>query len=201
MTWVKFSNESQFLTLSCFKLSTDFLFHLWLNFIAAAAPMLLQSCLTLCNPIDGSPPGSSVHRILQARMLESGAISFSNKTSLQFAWISSLHYDFSISVKFSNITTHSSPYFSLCFIRTVLLVVSEIWLNPSRSWRVRKPRSGSSWWLGLKGTQCNKKCSTNRNYPTQEVSLQAAGGQGSFTSWHLTQVGQIVSVWMNELRK
>ena len=44
---------------------------------AAAAAKLLQSCPTLCNPIDGSPPGSSVHRILQARILERVAISFS----------------------------------------------------------------------------------------------------------------------------
>ena len=34
------------------------------NGYAAAAAKLLQSCLTLCDPIDGSPPGSSVHRIL-----------------------------------------------------------------------------------------------------------------------------------------
>ena len=38
----------------------------------------LQSCLTLCNPIDGSPPGSPVPGILQARTLEWAAISFSN---------------------------------------------------------------------------------------------------------------------------
>ena len=38
---------------------------------------LAQSCLTLCNPVDCSPPGSSVHGILQARMLEWVAISFS----------------------------------------------------------------------------------------------------------------------------
>ena len=44
---------------------------------AAASTKALQSCLTLCNPIDGSPPGSSVHRILQARILEWVAISFS----------------------------------------------------------------------------------------------------------------------------
>ena len=37
----------------------------------------LQSCPTLCDPMDSSPPGSSVHRILQARILEWGAISFS----------------------------------------------------------------------------------------------------------------------------
>ena len=45
---------------------------------AAAAAKLRQSCPTLCNPIDGSPTGSSVPRILQARILEWVAISFSN---------------------------------------------------------------------------------------------------------------------------
>ena len=40
--------------------------------------LLLQSCPTLCDPIDGSPPGSSVPGILQARILEWVAISFSN---------------------------------------------------------------------------------------------------------------------------
>ena len=45
---------------------------------AAAAAKLLQSCLTLCNPIDGSPSGSPIPRILQARILEWVAISFSN---------------------------------------------------------------------------------------------------------------------------
>ena len=44
---------------------------------AAAAAKLLQSCLTLCDPIDGSPPGSSVHGIFQARVLEWGVIAFS----------------------------------------------------------------------------------------------------------------------------
>ena len=46
--------------------------------LAAAAAKSLQSCLTLCNPIDGSPPGSPVPGILQARTLEWVAISFSN---------------------------------------------------------------------------------------------------------------------------
>ena len=45
---------------------------------AAAAAKLRQSCPTLCDPIDGSPPGSSVPGILQARILEWVAISFSN---------------------------------------------------------------------------------------------------------------------------
>ena len=45
---------------------------------AAAAAKSLQSCPTLCGPIDGSPPGSPVPWILQARTLEWIAISFSN---------------------------------------------------------------------------------------------------------------------------
>ena len=45
---------------------------------AAAAAESLQSCPTLCDPIDGSPPGSLVPGILQARTLEWVAISFSN---------------------------------------------------------------------------------------------------------------------------
>ena len=44
---------------------------------AAAAAKLLQSCPTLHDPMDCSPPGSSIHGILQARVLEWGAIAFS----------------------------------------------------------------------------------------------------------------------------
>ena len=45
---------------------------------ATAAAKSHQSCPTLCDPIDGSPPGSSVPGILQARTLEWVAISFSD---------------------------------------------------------------------------------------------------------------------------
>ena len=45
---------------------------------AAAAAKSIQSCSTLCDPRDGSPPGSNVPGILQARTLEWVAISFSN---------------------------------------------------------------------------------------------------------------------------
>ena len=48
---------------------------------AAAAVVLLQSCLTLCDPIDSSPSGSPIPGILQARTLELVAISFSRGSS------------------------------------------------------------------------------------------------------------------------
>ena len=51
---------------------------LYFVFVFAAAAKLLQSCLTLCDPIDGSPPGSAFPGILQARTLEWVAISLSN---------------------------------------------------------------------------------------------------------------------------
>ena len=47
-------------------------------YVAATAAKSLQSCPTLCDPIDGSPPGFPVLGILQARTLERVAISFSN---------------------------------------------------------------------------------------------------------------------------
>ena len=47
-------------------------------FTAAATAKSFQSCPTLCNPIDSSPPGSTIPGILQARTLEWVAISFSN---------------------------------------------------------------------------------------------------------------------------
>ena len=54
---------------------------LFLSKTAAAAAKSLQSGPTLCDPMDSSPPGSSVHRILQARTLEWVAISFSIRNS------------------------------------------------------------------------------------------------------------------------
>ena len=51
--------------------------HSLVAYAAATAAKLLQLCPTLCDSIDGSPPGSSVPGILQARILEWAAISFS----------------------------------------------------------------------------------------------------------------------------
>ena len=48
------------------------------QYAAAAAAKSLQSSPTLCDPIDGSPPGSTIPGILQARTLERVAIAFSN---------------------------------------------------------------------------------------------------------------------------
>ena len=66
-------------------------------YTAAAVAKSLQSCLTLCDPIDSSPPGSPIPGILQARTLEWVAISFSNAwkwkvkmKSLSCVWLSAI---------------------------------------------------------------------------------------------------------------
>ena len=64
----------------------------WFSYTASAAAKSLQSCPTLCDPIDGSPPGSPLPGILQARILEWVAISFSNAwkwkvKSLSCVWL------------------------------------------------------------------------------------------------------------------
>ena len=51
---------------------------IWIAAVAAAAAKSLESCPTLCDPIDGSPPVSATPGILQARTLEWVAISFSS---------------------------------------------------------------------------------------------------------------------------
>ena len=85
-----------------------------IGWFAAAAAKSLQSCPTLCDPIDGSPPGSAVPGILQARTLEWVAIS----SSLQFRGLSRV---------FSSTTFQKHQFFkaqpSLCnsHIHTCLL--------------------------------------------------------------------------------
>ena len=61
-----------------FKVSKNPIFHQISFTLIVAIAKSLQSCLTLCDPIDGSPPGSPIPGILQARTLEWVAISFSS---------------------------------------------------------------------------------------------------------------------------
>ena len=85
---------------------------------AAAAAKSLQSCPTLCDPIDGSPPGSSVPGILQARTLEWVAISFANACcNLKFVI-------FSVSQKYHR---HRSFMVTLCSI-FIMKICKELWI-------------------------------------------------------------------------
>ena len=75
----KNTEESLWETICIFETVAVELLAQYINtYAAAAAPKSLQSCPTLCDPIDGSPQGSPVPGILQARTLEWVAISFSS---------------------------------------------------------------------------------------------------------------------------
>ena len=80
---------------SCFNRKVFFIYiYLFRNVYTSTAANLLQSCPTLCDPIDSSPPGSPVPGILQARTLEWVAIAFSayqySETKFERHWISSV---------------------------------------------------------------------------------------------------------------
>ena len=83
----------------CFLCSTSVYWNMALSYNSllslspAAAAKLHQLCPTLCDPIDGSPPGSSVPGILQARRLEWVAISFSNAWKWKWKWSRSVVSD------------------------------------------------------------------------------------------------------------
>ena len=67
-------------------------YHFLYIYVHAAAKSL-QSCPTLCDPVDGSPPGSSIPGIIQARTLEWVAISFSMHESEKWKWSCSVVSD------------------------------------------------------------------------------------------------------------
>ena len=87
-------------------------------FAAAAAAKLLQSCPTLCNPINGSPPGSPIPGILQARTLEWVAISFSklHSQSPAISQLSLIPTSFWLQGSFLLLVNSDSLYSPLCLL-------------------------------------------------------------------------------------
>ena len=94
---------------------------------SATAAKLLQSCPTLCDPMDGSPPGSSVPGILQARTLEWVAISFSN------AW------EWKVKVKSLSRVQLSSITDLLTMTKPLFYGSQHTVENSSRNWNIRPP--------------------------------------------------------------
>ena len=84
---------------------------IYLKLDMAAAAKSLQSCLTLCDPMDSSPPGSSVPGILQARTLERVANSFSHWHGQLFYF----HWKLLLSKYLSYFFTYDSDYFSFTY--------------------------------------------------------------------------------------
>ena len=88
---------------------------------AASAAKSLHSCLILCDPMDGSPPGSSIPRILQAKILEWVAISFSTKASYKELIISFflMHYSRLLS---RDCLVYNSRYYSIIYIYVYIYI-------------------------------------------------------------------------------
>ena len=95
---------------------------------AAAAAKSLQSCQTLCDPIDGSPPGSTIPGILQARTLEQVAISFSDAWKWKVK-VKSLSYMKLLKVIINANTAYISTMYSVNrhFTHTVLNFPTITW--------------------------------------------------------------------------
>ena len=81
--WISSRDDKKSITQGCCEWFMKIVYYPRISHPAAAATKLLQSCPTLCDPIDGSPPGSAIPGILQARTLEWVAISFSNPRGFQ----------------------------------------------------------------------------------------------------------------------
>ena len=77
MMCMLFTNTSMIITCNIVYILCVYIY-IYISYMRYAAAKSLQSCPTLCNPIDSSPPGSPVPGILQAKTLEWVAISFSN---------------------------------------------------------------------------------------------------------------------------
>ena len=119
--------------------------------MAAAAAKSLQSCPTLCDPIDGSPPGSPVPQILQARVLEWVAISFSNAwkwkvkvKSLSRVWLLATSWT----------AAYQAPP-SMGFSR------QEYWSGvplPSPNSCLENPMNRGVWWASVHGATKSQTC-------------------------------------------
>ena len=114
------------------------------------ATMSLQLCMTLCNPIDCSPPGSSDHRILQARILEWVAISSSRGSSWPRGWTHISHVS-CIGRRVLDIAPGKPPDLSgdLCPLWVYLFRKNKTW--NSRDWRnnqIMRYIPGNKWRTG-----------------------------------------------------
>ena len=87
------------------------------SFTAAAAKSL-QSCPTLCNPIDGSPPGSPIPGILQARTLEWVSSPLLGPAK---SWVTPYHLHSTLYILLKEYPEHCAPYLQVChFLQTRL---------------------------------------------------------------------------------
>ena len=125
----------------------------------AAAAKSLQSCPTLCDPIDGSPLGSPVPGILQARVLEWGAIAFSNDPPPRVMEINTKVNKWDL-IKLKSFCTMKETISKMKRCST-LLIIREMQIKTTMSYHFKPVRmaiikmsTNNKWWRGCaeKGT-------------------------------------------------
>ena len=97
---------------------------------------IAQSCLTLCNPMDCSPPGSSIHGTFQARILEWVAISFCRRSSQPRDWTRASHI---VGRCFTIWATREVAIINSAKVKLGFLCLNQLWFS------LDAPTSGMAW--------------------------------------------------------
>ena len=110
--------------------------------IPGRACAVAQSCLTLCNPMDHSPPGSSLHGILQTRILEW----FARPSSRGSFWLRDQTGSPALQANSLPLSHQGSPIYILLCIKSI-----EGNGNPIQCSCLENPRDGGAWWAAISG--------------------------------------------------
>ena len=150
--------------------------------------LITQSCLTLCNPMDCSPPGSSVHEILQARILECVAISFSRGSFQPRDWTCVSASPELAGVFFASWATWEAPH---------PRVLSPKTHNPSPT-RGKKQRNPNQGTVFIVSEQYSSKLSrsSKRRKVWDKVRLE-----GSKETWLLMRCGVLDGSWNRKWKR
>ena len=144
--------------------------------------MSLQLCLTLCDPIDGSPPSSAIPGILQARTLEWVAISFSS------AWNKSTMLPCrKLSARLSLILWIMHTYLQQLFLQRFI----ELNGNPLQYSCLENPMDRGAWWAAVHGVAKSRRQLSNFSFtfPFHALEKEMAT-HSSVLAWRIPGMGE-----------
>ena len=147
--------------------------------------LVAQLCPTLCHPMDGSPPGSSVHGIFQARVLEWIAISSSRGSS----WPSDG----------TQVSCIAGRFFTVWVIKSILInmyevkLLSRVWLFAT-PWAVACTRLLRPWDFLGKSTGVGCHFSRESSQPRDRTQVSRIVDR-CFTIWATSEVLRIWGIW------
>ena len=180
-----------------------------ISLITAAAAKSLQSCSTLCDPMDGSPTGSPIPGILQARTLEWDAISFSNawKWKVKVSCSVVLTLSDSMDCSLSDSSLHgifqarvlewvAIAFSTLIFWEMQIKIIVKYHPTPIRMSIIRKTKDNKCWWeceekgtLGvtLVGTQIGADTMENSIEAPQKIKTKTIQWSSNLTSGYISK--------------